>query len=439
MTSDSHASGSDPVGPALAHYARVLRVRWKTIVAGGLVGVLLTVSFMALRPPTVTATTILQVEIITTNPFALDRAASTLLDASTEQQIASSYVVAARAAAELGDDITPRQVQTSASATVDPNATIVRIRYSATRESDARQGADAVAHAYLAHRGDEVGTRIADQLDAIDIRLEELSEVQAATLAALSSAEPGSGAEAAAESDLRLTSQETDSLVRERTSLRAISTSGGRVLTSADVSDVVYSPSRSVLLVGGFVAGLGLGVVLAFVRHHTSSRLITRYDVARLTGAPVWGPDEHGDGIETWDSATELLLASRQPDAERIGVVSVSRPSRAFRAAVRAFVDEADGDISEVRFLEAEARIANILRVARNLDAVVLSADCSRCPHQRLRAVAEALNQVQCPVLGVIDVPVELAHDSGTEHVDRPTPTVESTDISAVERLLVRR
>lgn len=448
MTAPSPASrvairqSADPVGTALGHYGHVLRTRWRAILIGGLVGLVLAGAVALVRPPTVTATAVLQVDVITTTPFALDRAASTFLDASTEQQIASSYVVALRAAEALGPEVDAREIQQASSASVEPNATIVRIRYAGSGESEARERADSVARSYLAYRGDQVATQIADQLTGIETRLDELAEVQAEALTLLADDDVDASAAAAAESDLRLAGQEIDALVRERTTLRAISTQGGRVLTPAEISDVSYSPRRSLVLATGLFAGLGLGVAIAFARHRWSRELVTLHDVAEATDAPVWRADSASHRRPSWDVAIQLIIARLGPEVRRLAVISLTPPPPTLVEHVAGLMEASNGWIAEVRMFYDNAPMSQIVRGAREADAVIIAADCGACPRLALDDLMDALDQVGRPPAGTIDV-AERRGSAAEVESDQETPTphgsVISSPVNPFERVLVSR
>ena len=90
----------DRVGAATLgfdHYMFVLRRQWRVVVAGAVLGAIAAVGYLVLAPQTVTATTTINLNVITTEPFSAQRAASGLLDDATETAIARSHVVASRA------------------------------------------------------------------------------------------------------------------------------------------------------------------------------------------------------------------------------------------------------------------------------------------------------------------------------------------------------
>lgn len=289
--SDASVPPLEIPGRPMAYYLQVLRRRWVYLVAGLMVGVLLGVGFLLAWPRSVTASAVVELAIITSDPFGLDRAPSSLLDVGTEQQVARSYLVAEGAAERLGGELTPAQVRAGSEATVGSQGTVVTIRFTASREELARAGADALAQSYLEARGAQVEGRITDQLNALEERLLELETEQADLLEAADSAD---GANPLVESRDQLIRNEIQALVQQRTNLNSVSTSGGRILTSAQAGEVAYAPSRSTVIAAAAMAGLLGGLVLAFARQRFSHRVADVAEVESATGAAVLLPGSAG-------------------------------------------------------------------------------------------------------------------------------------------------
>lgn len=310
MSETSPVAPGELPGRPFEYYLTVLRRRWRLVVAGLLIGLIAGAGFLLVRPQSVTASSVVQLSIITSDPFGLDRAPSSLLDVGTEQQVARSFLVAQRASAMMDERLSPTAVRAASEASVGQQATVVTISFTTTDEELSRSGADAVATSFLEVRGEQVDDRIGDQLTVIDDRLLELQSEQADLLDAMGeSGDPDS----VLESREQLIRNEIQALVQQRTNLNSVSTSGGRVLTAADAAEVAYSPSRLLVIAASSMAGLLAGVALAFVRQGMARRFRDASEVHALTGAPVLAA---GQGPARW-LLPGAILVGMLPDGDK--------------------------------------------------------------------------------------------------------------------------
>ncbi len=125
----------------LADYWRPIRRNWLVPVVATLIGAIVGLAYFAITPTSYTASTDVNVAVITTRPFTSDRAASGLLDAQTEAQIARSSNVSSNAAAEL-DSVSPGSVRSATQAVLLSNATIMRISFTSDSPESATAGAE---------------------------------------------------------------------------------------------------------------------------------------------------------------------------------------------------------------------------------------------------------------------------------------------------------
>src|SRR5690606_10234565 len=130
-------------------YFWVLRRQWRLIGLITVIGIVAAAAYLAVTPRHAIATTKLTLNVIMTDPFSSQRPASGLLDASTEAAIASSHVVAERAAEILGASVTATEVRDSYTAELSSSAAVVTLTFTAESAQAAILGADTVAKAYL--------------------------------------------------------------------------------------------------------------------------------------------------------------------------------------------------------------------------------------------------------------------------------------------------
>lgn len=292
------------------HYVFVLKRQWRVIVATALLGIAAAVCYLLLAPQTVTATTTINLNVITTEPFSAQRAASGLLDDATEAAIARSHVVASRASDLLDGDFTAKQIRDASTVVTSSGAAVVTVDFEAGSAAAAVNGADAVASAYLSFRGEQAQERITvmvtnltDRIDALNVTLADLNQQ-------LTSAEPNSAAYAQASTQRQQILTELEGLLSERNGLQSVDTTGGIVLSSAENNALSYDPRRTVTLLTGLAAGLVLGVIAAFVRNPSDRRVRNAGELRRVLEAPV---------LATIDASREDIPATgRSADALRV-------------------------------------------------------------------------------------------------------------------------
>lgn len=300
----------------IGHYVRVLKRQWKTIVAMGLLGLLAIVAFLYFVPAKVMASTLVNVNVIVSDPFNPSRPASGLLDAATEDQLAGSYVVAHNAAQALQGQDDATQLRDGVSVSTGLNATTVRISYKSTTAERARAGADALANSYLLYRQSEADARKTKMINQLQQQLTSLNAVLGATALADRSALSG-----------RISSVEY-----QINQLTAIDTTGGSVLTPAAENPVTAQPQTSTLLASGLLVGLVLGVVLAFILNAVNRKILDEYDVRLIGAGPVLVELDgthgtipaRGDDVNEFRLIRERMLASAGTPLETLAVIDAT-------------------------------------------------------------------------------------------------------------------
>lgn len=252
----------------IGHYGAVLKRQWKTVVALTLLGLLAVTIFLLIAPPRITASTLVNVNVIVADPFNPSRPASGLLDASTEDQLASSYVVAKEAEQTLNSGDTAAELRDGTSVTVGANATTVRVSYTADSAQRAREGANAIANSYLLYRQSQADARKTRMLDQLAQQLASLKEAL------------GDGTSDGAGLGTRISDVEF-----QISQLTAVDTTGGEVITPAGENPVL--DQRGLILASGPLVGLLLGIILAFIFNALGRLVRDDYDVERAGAGPV--------------------------------------------------------------------------------------------------------------------------------------------------------
>lgn len=271
----------------IEQYVHVLLRQWRLIAATAVLGLVAAIGFLAVVPRQYTATTTVNLTVISTEPFAARSAPSSLLDDQEERAIAQSHIVAEHAAGIMEGGMTAAEIRSSSSVATSSGAAVVSVSFTEGSPEQATSGADAVASSYLSYRRERADERIAVLVDGLTSRINDI-EAQVGeiddTLSALPEGDP-SAARHATERQQML--NELDGLLAERNGLQSVDTTAGYVLSAAADNAMEQAPSDSLTLLTGVAAGVVLGVVAAFLRNPRDRRLRTGSEVVRALGAPV--------------------------------------------------------------------------------------------------------------------------------------------------------
>lgn len=323
-------SNINPENVGLDHYGSVLKRRWKVVVATTLIGFLAAAGYLVAVGETSTATTDINLNVVSDDPFNANTTAAELLDATTESQIATSYAVAVKASELLEGKVTPAELRRNLEVSVISDATVISVQYSAPSAEQAIERSRAIAEAYLTYRVGQAQAKVDAVVERIDIRLDQLRLDLIDANVRDAAAESGSSAAIQASSDQDLIVTEIDALLEERIALALIDTDGGSVLSSSTENTVEVTPSTGLVLAGGFFGGLVLGLILAFLLTLTTRRVQRVEDVERASGvrALLETPAPRSASIPetgaTWDSvrvARERLFATIEPAGAVVTVI----------------------------------------------------------------------------------------------------------------------
>ncbi len=292
----------------LDHYGRVLLRQWRLLAVAVVLGISGAGGFLLLTPSEVTATTQVNLSVITSEPFSPQRAASGLLDDATESAIAGSYVVAERAADLLGGGVTADDLRGTVEVTISEGGTVAHVSATAQSFADAVARADATAAAYLAYRSSQAQERLELMVSRLSTRIDDL-DTELADVNALLAEGPSGAQQAQATGEREQIMVELAGLLSQRNALQSIDTTGGNVLTAAADSPVQTAPSRSLALATGLGAGVFLGVLLAFAREPFDRRLRNTAEVGRAFGR-----------VLTRLTSPRLAVPLRAPDVDALRV-----------------------------------------------------------------------------------------------------------------------
>jgi capsular polysaccharide biosynthesis protein len=321
----------------LGYYGAVLRRRWRVVLAGLLVGVLGGIAYLATAPKMVTATSTVNLNLISTSSFDISKPPSQLLDPETEIQIATSSEVLNTAASELGNGKSLGQMRSATTVTPVTGATVVKISYSASTKREAVAGADAIANAYLDYRSTTAANRVQKIVNKLALQRANFRNQLKRDNTRIANNDPTTPAAVQADSDRQLINIELTSLVSQINTLNGVDTSGGDLLTSASDNAVKYTPTKTLVLGAGILLGLIAGFVLAFVANAFDRRIADGRTLSAIGGGEILSelrsrrafvPAEGAD-LDQVRSLRERLLASVGPGGNLVvlDLVIRDRPS----------------------------------------------------------------------------------------------------------------
>lgn len=290
MTDTSQAGptgGYDEPDALRDQFRQLLRYRM-LIVCGILLGLAGGAWLGLATDDTYRATAELTVRQPTADPFT-DSGAVDDIAMGSERRTAASDTVARRAAEILGEPGAARTLAGGLSVTNPPNTRVLRFSYTANDPGTAAERANAFAQAYLDNRQAEADEIIEASVASLRAQREPLLTRREEIQAELSGLAEGSAAYDSALADLSTVTGHISEINASIASLTALDTTGGRVITEALPPASPSGPGLPLLLGLGYVVGIALGLLAAWVRLVFDPTVRTPGDVTRALRAPVLG------------------------------------------------------------------------------------------------------------------------------------------------------
>jgi polysaccharide biosynthesis transport protein len=207
----------------------------------------------------------------------------------SERRTAASDTVAQRAAELLGAPGEAHALKGGLSVTNPPNTEVLRFAYSASDPATAAERANAFAEAYLANRQADADETIAHSVASLESQREPLLDRRDDIQAELDTLFEGSAAYETALADLSTVSGQISEINASISGLTSLDTTGGRIITEATPPGSPAGPGLPLLLGLGYVVGIALGLLAAWVRLVFDPTVRSAGDVTRALRAPVLG------------------------------------------------------------------------------------------------------------------------------------------------------
>lgn len=329
------------VSLGIENYVFIVLRQWRVVLAALLIGLAGGFIYLSVIPTEYTATTTVNLNVITTDPFNPQRPASGLLDDATEADVARSQVVASLAAESLSG-LTASEVRRGSSVELTAETTIARVSFTSTDPDQAVAGASAVAAAYLQFRSQQAQERIGVSVASLTERIDALNARLAGVNGTIAGNPSNSPASTQATTERQQILIELEDLITDRNALQGVDTTGGSVLTPASDNDLDTAPSTLLTLATGAGLGLVLGILLAFVLNPLMPRLRGRREMTRATGRPLLASlrsssptipaaPADADGLRV---ARERILAETRSGTARILIYDATHSGDVSAAAV---------------------------------------------------------------------------------------------------------
>lgn len=272
-------------------YAGVLRRRWWIVFGLACLGTLAAAAYVAVTPKSYTATSSVQV---TANAANVNNVAGSrtntgpTVNMDNEAQVVQSTTVAAQAGKYLRSDHSAAQLAKQVSVAVPANTSFLSISCSAPSAAGAQACAQAFARAYLTVRQ----TAAVDKLATQRAQLVSKQQTTQAQVFKLKTKEKELPATSVALANLKSDLQNKVSLlIKLRAAISAltasVNTNPGTISSPASVPLAPSNPKPLLYIPSGLLAGLLLGVVLAFAVDRRDDRIHSAKDVERFLDLPV--------------------------------------------------------------------------------------------------------------------------------------------------------
>lgn len=307
-----------------AGYLGVLRRRWWVVLVLACVGIVGAGAYIAVTPKGYTATSTVNVTAtgISQNQgggAVAGGRTSSAVNLDTEVQIVQSSSVAAIAARDLHSSLTPAALVKNVSVAVPANSSVLQISCSARTAEQSAACANAFATAYLANRSATAANANKAELNTIKGQLNALEKRTAQLTIQSRSLPVNSPQRASAQAQLQTSASQLRALANQSAALSAsgAAASGGSIITKATPPTRPSSPKKSIILPSGLLAGLLIGLLIAFAWDKRDTRVRNARTLGQL-GAPVLL------SLSAKDLDGEPLAAPRSPAGQDFGELARS-------------------------------------------------------------------------------------------------------------------
>lgn len=265
----------------------VLGRRWRVIFVLVLLGIAAGLGYTHKKAVHYTSDSQVHVVQVTATPFSSSTAGVTAtVSMPTEQRIATSAPVANAAAAKIGHGLTGQLAVANLKVTVPATTQILDFGYSAATPRAARAGANAFEAAYLAQRKATTVAQLDKYRKSLTVTQKRLNGQRAVLETKLIQA-TDPVVRSTLSGEIQGLTPQINANATQLANLSNINTAGAFVVQSATLPTSPAGASKTIVLVAGFILGLALGLIAAFIIDATDDHIHGPKDLAALIGAPV--------------------------------------------------------------------------------------------------------------------------------------------------------
>jgi Mrp family chromosome partitioning ATPase/capsular polysaccharide biosynthesis protein len=322
----------EPRSVDLRDYWLIVRRRWVSVVALGVIGAIGGLGYARVEGPAYAATSQVVVMPLAQGPLNQPTQVNVQVNMSTEQAVAQSSLVAAQAAGLLHVQPAVLQADASKRLTVSVPANtlttsdVLQITWEAKNPQAAQAGADAFARAYLAVRHRELASQVASLQTTLTAQGASLQQQIGQLTAQLSNTSVNSSVHQNLTIRLNELTAEATTAGGQLASLPTYNDSGGTYIGAA-LPVTESGISSKVIVVIGALLGLLVGVILAFVRDSFDDRVRDPAQLERKLGAST---------LAVLTSAAGTARDRRAGSLAGVAIATTASPDGQAAEAVRA-------------------------------------------------------------------------------------------------------
>lgn len=210
------------------------------------------------------------------------------INLDTEAQLVTSAAVihqASEADGELGN-YTVNKLISRISVTVPPNTTVLDIAYTDHTPTEATDGANALAAAYLSDRQSSAQSQLDQQINNAQADQDSLTTQLQSLIGKAAQLPAGSSARSLVDSQIAFVKGNIRQVNQNIVALQGIQITPGRIVSQAIPPQHPSSPSKTLYLASGLAVGLLLGLFAAWLRIRFRRRVREIDDLAHIVDVP---------------------------------------------------------------------------------------------------------------------------------------------------------
>ena len=332
----------EPTRPVsdVSHYLGMFRRHWWVALLATGAGLAGGAAVSNALPKVYESTTSVLVQAVDQDVNAQGGRTKSTINLDTEAQLVGSGAVAVKAQQLLRSPDSPLELARNVSVEVPANTTVLVIRYSAGDPKAAQAGSHAFAEAYLRNREETARSGLDQQIKTLSLKVKQLTASLTTINKRLAATQPGSSERSNLESLRNNSQNQLNSLTGRLNELTTTTVGAGSIISDARLPDTPTSPNPLLNMATGAMAGLLLGVALAFARERLDRRVRSAADVRNRARINVLAAlDErttphfddvlqpYGPGGRVFNRLRNEVLATLTPGDRVIVVTGASRGS----------------------------------------------------------------------------------------------------------------